>query len=139
MPKKCIYSACICCYNQCDVGDILAGCEESGSCLCLQGEACCALNGKSKGMGCVEKEQGDIVKFALPCCLCAVIKPSVCCAATNKCLCIEGAAAFPLGGPVPKPVCAVCFIKCLPGPPGFMQPYEAGAASAAVVPEKMER
>ena len=42
-------------YSQINCDNILAGCEENGSCLCLQGEACCALNGKSKGMGMVEK------------------------------------------------------------------------------------
>merc|ERR1712046_939 len=86
------------------------------------------------------KEDGFFCKISLPCCQYGCKKPTVCCSAEQRCLCMHAGAAFPFGGPVPKPVCAICAFRIMPGPPGFMQPYEAGSESK-VAPGggKMER
>ena len=91
-------------------------------------EACCLAGNAEKYPTGMIKEDGAIVKCGLPCCTLGIIKPKVLIAEEGKCLCMRGAGAFPFNDKVTGPVCAVCFLRCLPGPPGCMKPvYEGGA------------
>ena len=86
-----------------------------------------------KPVGLVKKEN-YIFGLSLPCCECGIIKPAVLCDGTGHCLCVKQFASFPFSETVPKPVCACCFLKCLPAPAGCLKPYEAAAADKPLTP-----
>ena len=137
--KNFVWSGCICCYNSCEMDDVLIGCAGSETCLCITEDMCCGVPNESnpmKPIGLVKKDN-YIFGLSLPCCECGIVKPTVLVDGSGQCLCMKGNASFPFGEKVPKPVCAFCGFKCLPGPPGCLQPYDAG--SAATVPATMER
>ena len=132
--KNFVWSGTLCCYNSCEIENILIGCAGAGTQCCIEGEACCGVPNAAnpmKPVGMV-KEEGKICKFSLPCCACALIcPPKVCCASSGQCLCMKGAASFPLGAEVPKPVCAICGFQCAPNV-GCLQPYDAGGGDKVV-------
>ena len=134
--KNFVWSGCICMYSSCEVEDILLGCAGSEELLCLRAEGCCGVSTPTNPVypiGLVQ-ERGTICKLSLACVEYVVkSKPTVCLSGTSQCLCIKTAAAFPFADPVPKPVCAICGFKILPGPAGFLQPYEGGGAPSAKV------
>jgi len=114
---------------------MLIGCSGAEEMLCIQNKACLGIPDAKNPMfpvGMV-KEEGMICKISLPCCQFGVKKPTVCLSGAGQCLCMKSAAAFPFADPVPKPVCALCGFKVLPGPPGCLQPYEGGGAPSAKV------
>ena len=126
--KNFVWSGCICCYNSCEIDDMLIGCAGKGTCLCLNEECCCGVPNDSnpmKPVGLVKKAE-YIFGLSLPCCECGIIKPTVLCAESGQCLCMKAAAELPPAKMVPKPVCAVCGLKCLPAPAGCLLPLPFG-------------
>ena len=118
----CMYYACICCHETCDFDDITMGCKGGGEFLCCVAEDCCAAGEESKGVGMVEKKDGEFCRLALPCCVRALKTPTVLAAGGGSCLCIWEACSFPFSEDfVPEMVCACCFFSCKPNT-GFMQP-----------------
>eukprot|EP00164_Ancoracysta_twista_P000723 GFYU01000951.1.p1 GENE.GFYU01000951.1~~GFYU01000951.1.p1 ORF type:complete len:147 (-),score=26.32 GFYU01000951.1:124-522(-) len=118
--QECVYSACLCCFTACKKTP-LCGCRGESECLCCLDRCCVSLNGQTyKGFPC-SKEEGECALSA-PCCQCGLRKPRVCCSSNGEFCCMRSAAAFPPADPVPNMVCAVCFLRCCPGPVGCCKP-----------------
>ena len=137
-----MYTGFICCYSAFDLDNILICCKGAGEFLwlCIQEKFCLAANEAQFPIGMI-KEDGFIVKCGLPCCTCGLKKPTVLVAGSSQCLCIKGAASFPFSSEyVAKPVCAVCFLQCMPEV-GCMKPPPGGGAppSEAVQSATMSR
>ena len=133
--KNFMWSGCICCYNSCEMDDMLIGCAGEGDELCIYSKVCLGVPNESNPVmpvGMVQ-EEGYICKISAPCCQYGCKKPTVCVSSKGQCLCMKGAASFPFNEAVPGPVCGFCGIKILPGPVGFLQPYDAGGAPSAKV------
>jgi len=120
MKSNCVYAALVCCVQVCNFDEILALCRGDVDCLCISAEVCCNQVDKSKRVGCIS-DPNFLVLCGLPCCEYGLHTPKCNLQAESKCLCFETHAQFPFGDAVPGPVCAYCFLSCLPKP-GCMQP-----------------
>lgn len=115
MSKNYLFSACVCCYESCDVENIKLGCVESGECLCLKSAACCAVGVDPYKCAFCANEDKEVASCDLLLCRYALKKPEVCFAQASQCLCIKAAGAFPFNDDyVKEPTCAICFISLLP-------------------------
>jgi len=129
-----VFSACICNYVTCDLGNIpgTLGCWRKGECLCCSGGDCCALVGEQSlknpyPVGMLKDDPNVIVKLGLFCCACGIKVPTVCCLGEGSCLCCKGACAFPFADPVSEPVCAIYGLRILPAPMGCCMPLKGGS------------
>lgn len=136
MPEM-MFNGCICNYTSLNMDDILMGCSQEDEFLCCVRKACLSGNKEAYPVGMVKDEE-SICTISLPCCQTGLRVPRVLVLGEGRCLCCKGAAAFPFAGPVPEPVCAICFFRILPGPAGFMQPGPSPKEGAPPVVE-MER
>jgi len=123
-PAEFMFNAFGCCFNSCDLQNILVGCKGKEEFLCIKEEACLASNESQFGCGfSKDMKEGDLCNITLPCYVCAIKKPSVCVLGAGQCLFMKSAASFPFSkDAVPAPVCAICAFRILPGPMGCMQP-----------------
>ena len=135
--SKFMYSGCICCQTTCNFEEIMLLCKGDGTCICTEGKCCLAANAAQFPIGLI-KEDGFILKLGLPCCTCGLKVPDMknLISVEEHCLCLQAQAQFPFGDKIPKPVCAVCFVQCLPGIAVLKPPPSGGAPPAA---EEMER
>jgi len=130
MPP-CVFSACICCYNACDMDEILILCKGGGTCICCEEKMCCAASEDQFPIGMI-KEDGFVCKLGLPCCTLGLKVPDMkdLISTSGQCLCVKGVAQFPFGDKVAGPTCAICFLSLVPKV-GFMQPPPGGAPETA--------
>jgi hypothetical protein len=124
MPQQFMFSGCICCYNGCDLDNIMLCCKGSQDCLCLTNEHCCAANVDPYGIGMVTDEANkEICKIGLYCCTCGLKVPEVLCSGATHCLCLVDVQSFPFDSDyVAEPVYAYCCLQCLPEL-GCAKPY----------------
>ena len=117
--KECVFKATICCYTTLrSPGSCLVGCHHKQELCCCLYESCLAINGESKGCGCIEKE-GDYAAVCCGpkcvCCQCGLKSPELCCAGESDQCCCRGVQSFPFDDRfVAKPVCAICCLQCFP-------------------------
>lgn len=133
MPEM-MYSGCICCYSGCNMDDILVLGKGDGTCICVEEKCCCAANTDQFPVGMI-KEDGFICKIGLPCCTYGCKTPDTAnlISGEGQCLCFKSVAQFPFGDKISKPVCAVCFLQCMPEV-GCLKPGPGGGAPPAVAP-----
>ena len=139
--KACVMSGIYCAQVAC-TDDILVGLDSAGECLCVEQTACLALNfgDVKKPVGMIPQD-GFFCKLGLFCCTYGCKKPTVCCAGSGKACCVVEQAAFPIAEPyITTPVCAVCFLACLPSvgcmiePPNALQGAKAPEPAAPAAP-----
>lgn len=132
-----MYSGCICGYSALNFDKIFMLCKGSGTCICVEQKQCLAAGEPQFPIGMI-KEDGFICKVGLPCCTFGLKTPDMkdLISSDAECLCLRSVAQFPFGDKVSKPVCAVCFLQCLPEV-GCMKPGPGGGAPPAA--ETMER
>merc|ERR1712070_803620 len=96
-----------------------------GQMLCVEESLCIGVPSAENPMKPVgfTKPDGYFCQLGLPCCSYACKKTEVCVSSEGQCCCIKSAAALPFAASVPKPVCAVCGIQCMPNM-GILQPYD---------------
>lgn len=138
--KECVMTGMYCTQFAC-TDDLLIGCDGAGEFLCLEESCCAALNdceGVKKPVGMIA-EEGFFVKCGLFCCTMGAKKPDTCFAGRSRGLCCVGQGAFPPNEKYIKtPVCAICFVACLPEvglcikPPNDMQTDAKPGADAPV-------
>jgi hypothetical protein len=118
-------------------GELLIDCK-SCRLICVDSACCLSATAEKHPIG-VIKEDGMIFKVGLPCCAMGIMKPDMknLIAGTGSLLCATCSAALPFGGPVPKPICAVCFIQCSQDGVGVAQPPYLG--KTAIQPVTMNR
>jgi hypothetical protein len=117
-----VFTGCICCWTGCKPKQFLLGCKHETEELCIKSTCCCVVSGAAKPISCTctPKDKGNLCKLSLYVCDCGLKVPDKCFSLESQCVCCTQAAAFPLGGPVPQCVCAVCFCRLAPGKPGFL-------------------
>mmetsp|Transcript_44932 Transcript_44932/g.111871 ORF Transcript_44932/g.111871 Transcript_44932/m.111871 type:complete len:142 (-) Transcript_44932:379-804(-) len=138
MPLKAMFSGCICCFSEVDIDDFMVGCLYERQCLCLKDECCIAANGTPKPVGLVQDSE-FICKLGLFCCACG-LKSNILplCSGVGQCLFCKSAASFPFdSATVPAPVCAVCFIQCLPEQ-GLFKPAPQVSIPKGAAPDSSE-
>ena len=139
-----MYSAFICQWSGFDLDDIMIGCKGEGEFICLKQGCCCAANADKYDTGLTAPSPLDMMlcKIGLPCCFYGIKMPNKfldpCCAGESQCFCLKAAQALPFGGPVPSPVCAVCFLACLPQFGCCVEPPAGGGGIAGVVTQVMK-
>jgi len=114
MPEM-MYSGCICCYTACNFDKIFVLCKGGGTCICCEENCCLAAGEEQFPIGMI-KQEGMICKLGLPCCTLGLKVPDAkdLLSMSGECLCLKALAQFPFGDKVGKPVCAVCFLQCMP-------------------------
>ena len=111
-----MFSGCICCYNAVDLQHISLCCEGSNECLCLVSQTCLSVTAEPLGIGMVtDASNKEICKIGLFCCTLGLKIPEVLCSGACQVLCCQDVQSFPFDSDyVGKPVCAYCFVQCLP-------------------------
>jgi hypothetical protein len=109
-----------------DLDKILICCEGAGTCICFESKYCLAANVEQFPIGMI-KEDGFICKLGLPCCTYGLKNPDMkdLLSGQGQVLCCKEVAQFPFGDKVGAPVCAVCFLQCMPEV-GCMKPGPGG-------------
>ena len=122
--------------NALDFDKILVLGSGAGTCICLEEKCCLAANEEKFPIGII-KEDGFIVKCGLPCCTMGLKMPDTkdLISSEGRCLCCHSVAQFPFGDKVSKPVCAVCFLQCLPEV-GCAKPGPGGAPPTGTTMER---
>ena len=138
MPE-CVFSACLCGHCSVDMENLLIGCKAEDECLCIKRGCCCGIdkNASSYPIGLTKKE-GNICNLGCFCCECGLKVPQVLCSGFARFLCFKEGCAFPFNEHNPELVCAVCFLKCMPGF-GCMQPPFGSKEGAPPSTTEMER
>jgi hypothetical protein len=114
MPNY-LCSGLICMHSSVDTEDIMAGCVFKEEFLCCTRECCVAANAEPLGCGLVDGGEGSCCNLALYCLACGLKSPSTCCAGADQLLCLKSACSCPFDKDyVEKPVCAICFVSCVP-------------------------
>lgn len=122
--KAYMFSAFVCCFNGCDLDNIMLCCKGETEFLCFVNEHCCAAMVEPFGIGMVTDEQkGECCKLGMFCCTCGLKQPTVLCSGASQFLCLVQVQSFPFDANyVAEPVCAYCCATCLPEM-GCAQPF----------------
>lgn len=138
---KCMASGCICYYNACDFDNFVFCLKGACDCLCIRQSCCLAINAKHRGCGITtNKEEGEICKIGLFCCDLGLIRPNKLCVYASQCLGLDEVASFPFNKEyVGEPVCACCFIQCIPECGVCVAPPDCPALDKILQGESMDR
>jgi hypothetical protein len=108
------FAACICCWNGCDFDNIVLCSKGHVDCLCFTHQHCLVANVDPLPIGMATAE-GEICKISLFCCDLGLKRPAVLIAGATQHCCFTEAAAFPFDDQyLSDPVCAFCFLMCMP-------------------------
>ena len=96
--KECVISACICCYDVCNLEKILILGRGESTFICIEEKFCCAADDTPFPVGMV-KEDGFICKLGLYCCTAGLKKPDMknLISYVGHVLCLKGIAQLPFG------------------------------------------
>ena len=96
--KECVISACICCYDVCNLEKILILARGECFFVCFEEKFCCVANDTPFPVGMV-KEDGFICKLGLHCCTAGLKTPDMkkLFGFFAQCLCCKCIGQFPFG------------------------------------------
>lgn len=111
-----VFYAAYCCFNGCDMDNIMLCCKGENELLCCVEEHCCAAMVEPYGIGMVtDEENGECCKLGMFCCTLGCKQPKVCCSGASQFLCFVQVQSLPLDSwYLSEPVCGWCGFSILP-------------------------
>ena len=112
-----VCDACFCCYRAIDISEVTLCCNKKGQCICLTHECCIDMSLAPYAFEVTKTD--DSITVGVGICLLGLTRDfKNPCFGTDKCLCCRNTYQIlpteTMGDLLPSPLCACCFIECLP-------------------------